>query len=237
MTAKMIYLARRNPALAREAFPRRWRQHAKLAGTLPDVVGVATSVHYCTVVPGRELYANNRDEYDGVGLVGVADERQLAEMHRQTVSNPVTREDELKVFSTYVEKFALFARERVLTDRGPGKAVLIEFVPRRPGVSPADFERIYTTEFAPRTGALLRGAPLLKLLRRYVQNIVVPPGPPPGYEFDAVAELWFDSLEDLRTAMAPCAQLDALVAAAGEFIDMSRIVQVATEVTHAWKAP
>ncbi len=52
---KVIYLARRNPALAVDQFPDRWRQHAILGGTLPTLRGSFTQVAQCA-----NMYDRNR---------------------------------------------------------------------------------------------------------------------------------------------------------------------------------
>ena len=65
---KLAYLAQRNPALSREQFIRRWRQHGALAMGLArwDSIGRYAQCD-CLPVPAGLTRASQ--EYDGIGIV------------------------------------------------------------------------------------------------------------------------------------------------------------------------
>lgn len=48
-TAKMIYLACRNPVIAAENFPDAWRSHARLAARIPYAFGASAATMLVTV--------------------------------------------------------------------------------------------------------------------------------------------------------------------------------------------
>ena len=70
MAWKMIYLARRNPALAPEDFPQAWREHSALGAGCTNVRDKVKSVRQCS----RDLENTPRlpgatADYDGVNLL------------------------------------------------------------------------------------------------------------------------------------------------------------------------
>ena len=140
MSAKLLYLARRNPRLSREEFPKRWRKHAaSVGGGAPEVLSEIRSTHYCLVRPSREVLPASSDEYDGVGLVRLHGLASIPAMHHHMVTNEITMADELRTFDTYVTNFGVFCAEEVVRDGELAGAALFHFVRRSPGVAPSDF--------------------------------------------------------------------------------------------------
>jgi uncharacterized protein (TIGR02118 family) len=91
---------------------------------------------------------------------------------------------------------------------------------RRPGTSPEEFREHFEARHLP----LLRQLPGL---RRLVTNFALPgPGGEPAY--DGFGEDWFDTPEAMAAAFAsPAGQ--AVMADAGDFLDMSRLEIVVVE--------
>ena len=65
-----------------------------------------------------------------------------------------------------------------------------------------------------------------------VYNEVVE-SPPPGYEFDAIVEWWFDSVEDVSEAFAGSDLREQLSAPLAKLFDLDRSVFMLTRVTHS----
>ncbi|RZL07121.1 MAG: EthD family reductase, partial [Rubrivivax sp.] len=138
---------------------------------------------------------------------------------------------EVRVFGMEVVHCAMFTEERVLQDGPATGFVVIEFLVRAPGLSPEQFAQ----QWQAHAGALLDSAPARRLVRRYAQDRVVQQ-PPPGYEFDGVSEMWFDSMEDAVALLGDADYQAGVQAARAAFCDMDRTVLMPTRVTHAWAA-
>jgi len=69
---KMIYLARRNPALAPEDFPQAWREHSALGRQCRNVGERVLSVAQCSRLLDVPLPGSSAD-YDGVNLLVLRD--------------------------------------------------------------------------------------------------------------------------------------------------------------------
>ena len=99
---------------------------------------------------------------------------------------------------------------------------LIYCISKKPEMSVEEFQRYWREVHAPIAGAIPR-------LRRYVQCHVVPAtydgSRSPG--FDGAAELWWDSIEDLRAAMGT-PEVQAAVEDEKNFIDHSRVASFIT---------
>jgi uncharacterized protein (TIGR02118 family) len=98
---------------------------------------------------------------------------------------------------------------------------VIVLLPRRDGMSQEDFARYTRDQHLPLVTKLPG-------LRRLVFNHVLPDAnsPPPAY--DAVAEDWFDDLAAMGAAFAS-PQGQAVIADAGNFLDMARLQVLAVE--------
>ena len=198
---KMIYLARRNPALAAEDFAQAWREHAALGRQCTNVRDKVLGVQQCSRLrsAGAEdggLHGASTD-FDGVNLLQLRDLDVASDIWNDPETLAIMRPDEPRVFSTYVRDFTLVCAEQVLRDAPPCPVVVFGFLRRNAGVSHAAFESAWTD--GPQDAWL--SAPALKHARRVVHNRVVQT-PPEGYDYDGIAEWWFDSAEAARAAFA-----------------------------------
>lgn len=235
---KMIYLARRNPALVAEDFPQAWREHSALGRQCRNVQDKVLGVAQCsrlldTNIPGASV------DYDGVNVLRLRDRQAADDIWNDAETLAIMRPDEPRVFSTYVRDFTLVCSEQVLRDAPHGECALFGFLRRRADLSRAAFDAKWLGEGSRERGfagdaasarwldsAALRGAV------RAVHNAVVAT-PPPGYEFDGIAEWWFRSPAALRAAFAARGVATGLPAAYADLIDVPRSVFVATQVTHS----
>ena len=184
---KLMYLARRNPALSREQFTPRWRQHGALGMSMPRWKNIWRYVH-CDVIAG---------DYDGVGIVWhrSPDTRRA---HREDTSSQAAMEaDEVQTFDGLVGNFCALLEERqVLAGSAPVK--LIRFHQR-----PGEVRDGFVADWAASQAEMLMRQPGVDgRLRAYVQNHALPSesGRPWGLRYDYVEELWFDTIEAARDA-------------------------------------
>ena len=217
MTGKMIYLARRNPALTSEEFATRWMKHAKVVGAgAPEALTEIRTARYCL--------ASGAQEYDGVGLLSLASLNSIPTMHRALVGTEVSLADELRTFSTYVKDFSVYCAEEAVCDTPPTTHAVLHFVRRSDTIGPSAFASAWR-DHARQLGQSLEG-----VLRRQVLNHVIAPAPP-GYGFDGVHELWCDS----STAAADItAELITLRPDVTEWMSPRTGVMLSTETTLSW---
>lgn len=235
---KMIYLARRNPALAAGDFAQAWREHSTLGHQCRNVQAKVLDVTQCVLQrEGGENGSLNSSEdgglcgasidYDGVNLLQLRDLGVASDIWSDPETLAIMRPDEPRVFSTYVRDFTLVCRERVLHDAPPTGVVLFGFLRRGTHVSSADFDAAWATGPAQRWLA----APALRGALRVVHNRVVQT-PPEGYDYDGIAEWWFDSAEAVRAAFGPSDLRGQLPAAYRAVADLERSVFMFTQVSH-----
>ena len=216
---KMIYLAKRNPALAPEDFPQAWREHSALGkqcrNVQDKVVGVAQCARLLT-----PLLAGVNTAYDGVNLLQLRDRQAANDIWSDPETLAIMRPDEPRVFDRYVRDFTLVAREQTVHAGPLGEAVLVGFLKRRAHVAPANFERALGLEPLP-----------WPEVRRTVLNLVEPERPA-GYDFDAILEWWFEDTAAMVSALQsfPCAT--ALPILHQTVCDSQASVLVATRVSH-----
>jgi hypothetical protein len=223
---KTIYLARRNPETTHEEFLANWRQHAVLAGSVPSVGRRFTAVVQCRRLrgpDGERLAAG----YDGANLLSLTSLLESVDVYDQAGIDTL-RTDELRVFDDYVSESSITVHESVLRDQPIGAVVLLEFVRRRPGVSPADFIRAWTGAYA-RT--LLAADAFTAAAGRYVHNHVILPTPP-GHDYDGFSETWFAQPEDATAFLAAVEDQPELRSPEGFEIPLRALLQV----SHAWFA-
>lgn len=223
---KMIYLARRNPALAPEQFVTAWREHSALGRQCRNVQQRVTGVTQCARVPEEELQLPGAaTDYDGVNLLRLRDLESASAIWSDPETLSVMRPDEPRVFSTYVREFSLVCREQVLREASGRTAAvsdicLIGFLRRRAGINGGAFD----------LACLDRGP--LSQTKRVVYNEVHAP-PPPGYDYDGICEWWFETGADPRRAFSPGADLRAqLPVPLARWFDLPRSVFIATRVVH-----
>ena len=194
--AKMIYLANRHPRLTRPQFADRWRRHATIGGSLDPRIGEVAALRYCLTADPTEILPAATDEHDGVALLALRSLLSTPAMALLTVQNEVAFADELRTFERPVEDFTLFAASELLVAGNETPVVVIDLVRRRPEVPPTTFLRACDET----RDADLAESGLLELgLRRWVRNALVGTSAR-GFNYDAVHELWFDSLEAVAAA-------------------------------------
>jgi uncharacterized protein (TIGR02118 family) len=99
---------------------------------------------------------------------------------------------------------------------------LIYCISKKPGMSIEEFQRYWREVHAPIAGAIPG-------VRRYVQCHAVPEtyGGPNAPGFDGAAELWWDSIDAMRAAMAT-PELRAAIEDEKNFIDHTRVASFVT---------
>lgn len=225
MQWKMIYLARRNPALASEDFPQAWREHSALGSQCHNVRDKVKGVVQCSRLLAAALPGTTRD-YDGVNLLHLRDLAAASDIWNDPETLAIMRPDEPRVFSTYVRNFTLTCSEHVVRDVPRNDCALFGFLRRRADVSADAFGKSWldgTTRWA--------DSPALQTASRVVHNHVVQP-PPPGYDYAGIAEWWFASTQALQEAFGTSGIVAGLPRAYADLIDPDASVFIATHVTH-----
>lgn len=228
---KLIYLARRNPTLAAQDFPQAWREHSALGRGCRNVAEKVLGVMQCSRVrdaadeqggmPGAST------DYDGINLLRLRDLSVATDIWDDPETQAIMRPDEPRVFSNYVREFSLVCAEHVQRDAPPTGVVVFGFLRRLPSVSPAAFRSAWTVE----TATAWVDAPALHSAPRIVHNLVVQP-PPVGYEFDGIAEWWFEDANAARAAFANGSVAQQLPKAYRAIADLEHSVFMFTHVTH-----
>ena len=238
---QMIYLARRNPALAAEDFAQAWREHSALGRQCRNVQDKVLGVTQCTRLrsDGKNTAEDGglrgaSTDYDGVNLLQLRDLGVASDIWNDPDTLAIMRPDEPRVFSTYVREFTLVCRARVLR-AGPATAVALIGIARRAAHTS---KAAVNAAWADGPAAAWLNAPVLHSAVRVLHHSVVQ-APPPGYGYDGIAEWWFADAAAARAAFASggggggATDLRAqLPAAFGALADLERSVFVFTGVTH-----
>ena len=219
MAWKMIYLARRNPALAAEQFSQAWREHSALGAGCTNVRDKVLSVMQCSRVLQGSTPAGCSTDYDGVNLLQLRDRQAADDIWNDAETLAIMRPDEPRVFSTYVKNFSLVCEAQVLNDQPRGACVLVGFLRRAPGVSDATWM------------AAAGSSPGLAGSGRCVWNRV-DAEPPPGYAYDAIVEWWFNTPDAVRAALDPQGVSASLPTALVTAVDDAASLFMFTQVTH-----
>lgn len=227
MDWKMIYLARRNPALTAERFPQAWREHSALGATCANVRDRVRSVAQCSRILAGPALAGTTADYDGVNVLELRDLQAATDIWNDPETLAVMRPDEPRVFSTYVREFTLVCQGRVLRDRPRGTTCLFGFLRRGAGMTPEQWRHDTGAEAV--TAALTQGD--FASAGRVVHDAVHLP-PPPGYEYDSILEWWFDSPAAARAAFEGRDVRNALRGPVADCADLPNSVFVFTQVTH-----
>lgn len=233
MDYKLIYLARRNPAIAAEDWPRAWRSHAVFVSQFPVIGANISSMLYCARMLDPLLDGARFDppgaacDYDGVAVVSSASPEALAA--GISPARAAIDEDELRVFSSNVVNFSFNCVEELVQGGAPGGAAVIRFLAPKAGSSREDFLAHLRGRH---TVIATRAADASGRVTRYVQNGLTEE-PPPGYPFGSITETWFaDAADAVRSfvdgAFAP------VVADLPAFCDPQRSVTLVTNVIHRW---
>jgi hypothetical protein len=114
---KLVYLARRNPALSRAAFVARWRKHGALGMSRPRWRNIARYVH-CDVLDPPAPTAAVDAGWDAIGLIWHRSIAARAAHLADTDSREQMERDELETFARPIVECCLLARECVLLAPG-----------------------------------------------------------------------------------------------------------------------
>jgi len=105
---------------------------------------------------------------------------------------------------------------------------LIVCAKSKPGISHEEFARYWRENHGP----LVKGVPeFIRHVRRYVQCHIVSNSAPLGAssEYDGVAELWFDSVDELNKAFSEPRYLELIRPDELKFADLDNCVSFVTE--------
>jgi uncharacterized protein (TIGR02118 family) len=101
---------------------------------------------------------------------------------------------------------------------------------RKPGTSPAEFHRYWREVHGP---LLLKQPTLMRHVRKYVQNHSIAEAfagtAGVSSEFDGIAELWGDSVDDVKRGLAEPAYIEVIRPDEERFLDVRNCVVVVTE--------
>jgi hypothetical protein len=188
---KLIYLARRNPRLSREAFVARWRRHGALGMSLPRWKNIARYVH-CDVqrptTPAPELEFG----YDGIGIIWHRSPEARGAHLADTSSRLAMERDEEETFAEPISMCCVLARETViLPPEGSTQGfVKLHVFWMAPAAGTAPVRRMSGREPGQQEMAAAGASP-----RGHVINVPVVSSAGTGWGLacDCVEEWWFDN--------------------------------------------
>ncbi|MFN0090819.1 MAG: hypothetical protein ACKVWR_11215 [Acidimicrobiales bacterium] len=195
--AKAIYLANRHPRLSRDEFQERWLTHSQVGELLAGGPRPIAGLRYCLTVDPTGVLPGASNEHDGVGLLPLRSVVSIPSAHTVLTRNDVAFADELRTFERAVEEVTVYAASELVVEGPETDVVVFEYARRREAVEPV--EHIRALERHADDDALLEAG-----VRRWVRNVAVGAAPR-GFGYDAVTELWFDSLDQVADA-APVLQ-------------------------------
>ena len=203
---KKFSLIKPRAGLGRADFLDYWRtQHGPLVAGMP-----AFWRHYGRYVQNH-VRLPKRPGQPLPPYAGVAEfwERELTQapqrFHQEAIYRERVRPDELK-FVDVTDAAIVHAKEHVMLDGPRAKVKFMSFLRRRPDITHEQFLTHWHDVHAP----LVSGVHgFWKFVRRYVQNHCIE-GSTRGYpdkdgadaEISGIVELWFDSMDDYKTATA-----------------------------------
>lgn len=190
--AKAIYLANRHPRLSRSEFRERWLRHSRVGESMAGGPQPIAGLRYCLTVDPDGILPGASNEHDGVGLLALRSVVSIPSMHSVLTRNDIALADELRTFERAVEDVTVYAASELVVDGPETEVVVFEYARRRETVDPV--EHLRAIERHPDDDALLEAG-----VRRWVRNVSVGAAPR-GFGYDAVTELWFDSLDQVAAA-------------------------------------
>ena len=154
------------------------------------------ALRYCLTQDPTELLPSATDEHDGVALLAMRSLVSTPWFGSLLLENEVAYADELRTFERPVQDVTLHTASEVLLAGPETSVVVIDLARRRPDLSPVAFFRAAD---ASRESDLAETGLVELGLRRWIRNALVAPAHR-GFAYDAVNELWFDSLDDVARA-------------------------------------
>ena len=219
--AKAIYLANRHPRLSRSEFRERWIQHSRVGEAMARGPQPITGLRYCLAVDPAGVLPGASNEHDGVGLLALRSVVSIPSMHMVLTRNDIALADELRTFERAVEDVTVYAASELVVDGPETEVVVFDYARRRETVDPV--EHLRALERHPDDDALLEAG-----VRRWVRNVAVGAAPR-GFGYDAVTELWFDSLDQVADA-APA--IGAFLERRGSHTERRASVVLVTTLIH-----
>jgi hypothetical protein len=198
---KLVYLARRNPALSRQAFVDRWRRHGALGMSLPRWRNIARYVH-CDVLEFPPATPGLDAGWDAVGMIWHRSPAARAAHLADTSSRATMERDEQETFAAPIVDTCMVAREHVCVGppaQAARAARLVRVFDARLEVAQLGTESARLAELLHAAGVALRG---------HVVDLPLPPerGTRWGLDVGRIEEAWFD---DVATAIRAAAVLAA----------------------------
>lgn len=228
MTLKRVYLVHRNPALRHHELAPRWKQHAELAQTFPELVYLYPRLKYnCTLEQDPGIPGASR-AYDGVGMLWLRSDDLASQQPTDPRMRPTMQEDELKVFRARMLEAMVTVDERVLKDGRGARFGVISFLRALPGLAPEAFQAAWSRQ----AQAVVVSPELGGAIQRYV---VAPTIGKPTFECGGVSEMWFDSAEAAVQACNTATYRRLVLEAQSEFARAEPLTLV-TEIGYAWSA-
>jgi hypothetical protein len=218
---KVVYLARRNPSLSIADFPARWRQHSLLAGSMPSIRPGFAQVAQCINLYDRAVVPRAALNYDGVNLLTLSGPEFATLMWQSDEVQELILPDELATFASYVRYFSLTTLEYPVSDSPMRPFCLISFLKRDRKLGMEEFK----------TALIDAHAEMARGKRRAVVNIVT--DRQPGYNFDAITELWFESEADAIETTQCTSYVNAYLPRRLEICDEWRTVVMMTRINYA----
>ena len=194
MSNKSVYFAQRNPAL-RERFRPRWRRHAALAMSLPEVWDTVTRYAQCDPVCDPPAALGITASYDGIGIAwfrSIEAFRSAA----QTEAMEAMRRDELETFAAPVSELSFRCAETVLKDEGPALFKIFSVLNRADGAALANLQGGLVEGIGAELLADLRLGSRLARLAVSVPNELSLAAEYVGRHNDALLELSFYTLDE-----------------------------------------
>ena len=206
MEYKLIYLAKRNPAIAKEDFPEAWRSHSQLASKFVSSLGSHfRSVRQCIKIWEEKLPESFQNEHDGSAILEMKSYEDMQAARSHPRSQDEMKTDEVRVFADYVEKWTMPCEGHILLDRGAGEFVLLSFLMKRSDLDIDQFFQQLKSDCE--NLAQLPGSG--EQITRLVVNKVIELRDPP-YDFSAIVEIWFANLDDAYQAAGNTKIIEAL---------------------------
>lgn len=227
---KCIYLVKRNPALTEEEFPRRWRQHAKLAATT-RLANYFTGVVQCSRERGADFPTGATQDYDGVSLLDMRDRNATRDIWSEPEQGAILAPDELLTFSRLISECMITTEEHVSREGPYTGSLLLRFLSRRPELS----RNAFIADWADTHGRMEIEGATGELVRRAVRNEVIDP-PPPDFPFDLITEQWFDDLDAARRYNKDRTRQAELAAERARLCAEGGVITFLAKVTHAYRA-
>lgn len=229
MTIKMIYLAKRNPALSEQEFPQRWKEHSALSAGFPQLKSMVSSACQCSNVRDLPVYPGASLNYDGVNLLKIRDKETASMMWNDPDVVATLRPDEQRVFSDHVINFTMMAEEIEVVGAPQGRFCLFVFGKRKAAFSRDRFLEYWIQNHE----KLLCVVPSMRHANnRFVVNGITDT-PPPGYDYDGISELWFDTLEQVGVLAADVRYRSEVLPDLFNFCEAVSSITMLTRVTHA----